>query len=192
MAFWSSMGVAFRDILTAPWDPGLWWQLLPVLFLWFLLEIYLNRHKEEELGWNSALGNAISLFWIVLAAMQPLFFHSQYERFMLGRFVVLGLILLYAIFAGFVAFTHSFGKRTSYVLCYPTVMYYLATFAILWGHKALALNAYVLIAFVLLWFVVVGLRFLFFWMIPQAPDESESEPPRVEQSGSPEQPMKRI
>ncbi len=169
MAFLPSLWHAFAEIFRAPFlGQHLWWQLGPVLVLWLIVEIYLDCHKGERLGWNTALGNAISLFWISLAAMQPLFTVPVGESFPYGRFFAILPILAYALFVGYVSFSHVFGERVTYALAYPTIVYYLCVFAILWGNKALDVNRYVLLAAALLFGVVYGLRWLFFWLLPDA------------------------
>lgn len=177
MSFFMNLWVAFKDILRAPLTVNLWWQLLPVLVLWVAIEIYLDRHKHEELGWNSALGNGISLFWISVSSMQPLFVKNQLS-FPWATFFVLLLVLAYSLFIIYISFTHKLRSRLGYELAYPTVIYYLAIFTILWGHRALNMNLYVLIMFVVLFIVVWGVRWVFFWLLPDAP---ESEEPLTEE-----------
>lgn len=173
MAFWSSLGVALLDIIKAPFTMNLWWQLLPVLMLWIAIEVYLDWHKNERLGWNSALGNGISLFWITVASMQPLFARSQYEPFHWGTFIALLLILCYALFVMYISFMHKLRSHLSYELAYPTIIYYLAVFSILWGHGALPMNLYVLVMAIVLFGAVFGLRWLVFWLLPDAPPSDE-------------------
>ncbi len=175
MSLWVNLGVALHDIVSAPFQMNLWWQLLPILMLWAALEVYLDWHKHEELGWNSALGNGISLFWIVIAAMQPLFTRTAHEPFRVGVFFLLLCFLTYAVFIIYVSFLHKLSSQLIYQLAYPTIIYYLAVFSILWGYKALNLNRYVLIVFVLLFGVVVAVRWLIFWILPDAPDDEVGE-----------------
>ena len=46
--------------------------------------------------------------------------------------------------------THVFGENSTFLLASPTITYYLCIFAVLWGSSALAVNKYILLAFVLL------------------------------------------
>ncbi len=176
MVFWLSLGQAFKEVwLAFTLKPHLWWQLAPVLALWLLLEVYLSRHKREELGWNSALANAITLFWITLAAVQPLFTRPLGEPFPWRAFLLLCLILLYALFLTYASFAHAFRPATIYRLASPVVVHFLSLFAILWGNRVLAVNRYVLLAVLLLWLLVLGLRWLLFWLLPEARHERERE-----------------
>lgn len=177
MAFFLSLWYGFKEIFKVPFtshNSALWWQLVPIILLWFILEIYFDSHKHEKLGWNTALGNSISLFWISLAATQPLFRVTIGEHFSWSRFLAIVPILLYALFTGYISFTHKFTPQVIYSLAYPTIIYYLATFAILWGNSALEVNRYVLIAFFLLFFIVYGVRYLFFWLLPDSKSDDLS------------------
>ncbi len=169
-----SVWVAMKEVLGTPFrGHHLWWQLAPIFLLWVVLEIYFDRHKHEELGWNTALGNAITLFWISISGMQQLFNHRPNEPFLWSNAFMVALIMLYALFVTYISFGHKLGARVTYVLAYPTIIYYLSMFAIFWGYKALAVNKYILLVFVLFFLVVWGARWLFFWLLPEASDANE-------------------
>ncbi len=164
MAFWPSLSHAFLEVFAAPFKAQLWWQLLPLLVLWVVVELYLGFRRGEELGWNTALGNAISLFWMVLAATQPLFHRAPVSPFPYDRFFLLLGIIAYALFLGYASFMHRFSSRVTYAFAAPSVVFFLAFFAVLWGNGALALNRWVLLAVFLLWLFVLGARWFFFWL----------------------------
>lgn len=169
MAFFLSVWVAVKEILSAPFRGAhLWWQLTPIFLLWIVLEIYFARYKHEELGWNTALGNAITLFWIGVSSMQQLFLRKIGEAFLWGNAAMVFLIIAYASFVAYISFGHKLGARTTYILAYPTIIYYLSFFAVIWGYKALEVNKYIIIAFVLLFFLVWGVRWTLFLALPEA------------------------
>ena len=51
-------------------SPEILWTILPLLSTAFFLELYFGRYKTEELGWNSAFGNCISLIWVTTALVR--------------------------------------------------------------------------------------------------------------------------
>jgi len=66
--------IGFKEIFLAPSkDPSIWWLLAPIILFWLITEIYFGRHKQERLGWNTALGNGLSMFWIVIISFKVLF-----------------------------------------------------------------------------------------------------------------------
>lgn len=53
----------FREIALTPFNhPELLPTLLPIIGGAIIIELYFGKHTEEELGWNTAVGNAV--IWI--------------------------------------------------------------------------------------------------------------------------------
>ncbi len=53
------------EILVSPWlARNTFWFILSIIFIVILIDLYFGRYKSEEIGWNTAFGNSISLFWI--------------------------------------------------------------------------------------------------------------------------------
>ncbi len=75
-------------IITSPVrNPDMLWMLVPLLATLIFMEFYFGRYKDEELGWNTAYGNAL-----VLAFVSIDLFRNVYEP--------LQLSVLDAIFSG--------------------------------------------------------------------------------------------
>ena len=60
-------------LLTEAWryDEALW-MVLPFIIILVLIHLYFGRNRSEELGWNTAFGNAISLFWVCVLLIRSL------------------------------------------------------------------------------------------------------------------------
>jgi hypothetical protein len=55
------------DILEQPFlSTDMLWILLPLLATLFLIELYFGRYRKESLGWNSAVGNSLVLFFVAV------------------------------------------------------------------------------------------------------------------------------
>ena len=94
----------FKEIFAAPFkDWSVFWLLAPILVLWIVLEIYFDTHKKETLGWNTALGNGISMFWITANLMRYLFSENM-ANFSWTKFITIMLVLVYAVFVSTIAF----------------------------------------------------------------------------------------
>ncbi len=67
--FWSNAVLPqLKDLIQTPLtNPDILWTILPLLGIAFSLELYFGRYKTEELGWNTAFGNTISLLWVTTA-----------------------------------------------------------------------------------------------------------------------------
>ena len=65
---------AFSAILASPFkELSVWWYLTPIFILWLVLEVYFGKYKKEKLGWNTSLGNGITLTWINIESIRFLF-----------------------------------------------------------------------------------------------------------------------
>jgi len=51
-------------------DWSVMWLLAPIFLFWIVLEIYFDKHKKEALGWNTALGDGLSLFWVAITCVK--------------------------------------------------------------------------------------------------------------------------
>jgi len=168
MAFFNELINRFELILNAPFqDLSVWWVLFPVILFWITLELYFGKHKSEELGWNTALGNGISLTWITLTLMKFLFDNSL-ERFTWPKFILVFLIMIYGFFIAYISFMHKFKSKVTFKLASPSPVYYLASIAILWSYGSLIIDFYLVIALILLYFIILGLLKLIKKLMPNA------------------------
>ncbi|MFH1590976.1 MAG: hypothetical protein ABIC95_03530 [archaeon] len=173
MSFWLEMWEAFKHILAAPFkDLSVFWLLAPILILWIIMEVYFDMHKREELGWNTALGNGISMFWIGVSVMRHIF-ENQMTAFTWPRFSALVIILSYGLFITIISFKHTFKAKVVFLLASPSAIYYLSTIAILWGYGSLTLSWMVLLDLFLLFCIIVGIELLFRKFMPEAQNDGD-------------------
>ncbi len=150
-----NLWAAFLEILRSIFhDLSILWFLGPILLFWLLLEVYFSRYKKEELGWNTALGNGLSVFWILIISIKYLFENGM-EKFEWPKFIALVLILFYAIFIIINSFEHKLNAKVSFLLASPTIVYYLSGIAILWTFGGLKITIWVLIDLILCYGLVL-------------------------------------
>ena len=162
-------------------DVSLWWYLAPVILLWLALEIYFGKYKKEQLGWNTSLGNAVTLTWISVESMRFLF-DTQPSNFWL-RFSLIIAVLLYAILIIYFSFSHKISPKATYTLASPNATYFLCMVTILWGHGVLVLTPWVLLDL----FILYILLLIFFWIVKKVMPEAKKEreaPPDMGMGGS--------
>ncbi|MFA5406763.1 MAG: type II CAAX endopeptidase family protein [Candidatus Nanoarchaeia archaeon] len=89
------------SIIIAPFtNPGMLWIVTPLLISMTLMQLYFGRHRQEELGWNTAFGNSIALIFVSINLLQ--FISNQYGFSALNPFapvtnklyLVIGLALV--------------------------------------------------------------------------------------------------
>ncbi|MFB6241829.1 MAG: hypothetical protein ABEJ36_03445 [Candidatus Nanosalina sp.] len=115
---WST-GVRERllEFIYAPLNnPELVPNLLPLIMGAFIMELYFGKHKKEDLGWNTALGNAV--IWmstgISLIIAEQLSTPELY-----AAYVLIGV----GFFAGFMDFFHIWPTTIGWVVSSSAVVY---------------------------------------------------------------------
>jgi len=94
-----------QELAITPWQhKEIFWTVLPLLITAFFIEVYFGRHKTEELGWNTAFANCISLLWVTTALIR--FMYEEYGSwvFLTWDFAGHTPTVLLIIFLGFWAF----------------------------------------------------------------------------------------
>ena len=95
---WINILSGFKEIFSAPFkDTSIWWLLTPIILFWLILEVYFGMYKGEKLGWNTALGNGLNLFWIVVISLKALFTQGL-ELFSIDKLIVVIFIAVYSAF----------------------------------------------------------------------------------------------
>jgi len=107
------------------------------------LVMFEDSAKNEELGWNTALGNGLSVFWVLIISLKYLF--DSKENFEWMKFFALLVIMFYAVFIIINSFSHKLKEKASFLLASPTITYYLSAVAILWTYGKLEITMWVLI-----------------------------------------------
>lgn len=175
MSFLNTLGLgmlkAFNEIIRAPFkDISVWWVLAPVFILWIILEVYFAKHKNENLGWNTALGNGISLAWITVTLMKFLF-EDKMENFTWPKFALVFTIMCYGFFIAYISFKHKFDKKTTFLLASPSPIYFLSSIAILWSYGVLIINSYVFLDLLIMYPIIVGFFALIRKYTPEATED---------------------
>lgn len=158
MAIIQNLLQAYIDIFKPIFvNPSLIWYIAPIIIFWFVLEIYFSLHKSQELGWNTVLGNGLSLFWVSLAAIKFLFDEGNFSWI---KLIVLLLMLICAFFLILDSFSKRAMKNIAFLLASPTTIYFLSGVAVIWTYGDLEITWWVLLALMLFYLLILLVTFL--------------------------------
>jgi hypothetical protein len=138
------------------------WAVLPLILILVLIHLYFGRHKTEQLGWNSAFGNSISLLWICVILVK-LFFtqHSLHDvsvdPLVFQKSILLGLLLIWVFVQLVFNFFHTIPKRFAFVLSSADSVYILAYILISIIAGRIMVDKHGVLAAVVLFCVMVGI-----------------------------------
>lgn len=170
---WQELGNAFLEIFKAPFkEPSSLWVIVPLFLIWAVLVIYFDLHKKEKLGWNTALGNGLTLCWITLDLVRHLFLVKPDD--IIFRFGLLLVILAYSIFIMYISFAHKIKSKFTFALSGPTPIYFLAIYAVMWGYNAIKVTWWVLLAMILLFLFIILIVFLLKKILPESMEDMSS------------------
>ena len=114
----------FVEIVLTPWiDKQLLWLVIPLFVILIFTQLYFGRNKTEILGWNTAFGNTISLFWITVLlvrfTLEPLTVTQiTINELFAGRlkieFILIGILALWTILLSFSDYFHALPKKLAF------------------------------------------------------------------------------
>ncbi|MBD3249893.1 hypothetical protein GF336_07640 [Candidatus Woesearchaeota archaeon] len=165
------------ELIRAPVDHSeLLWIVIPLAATLVLMELYFGRYKEEELGWNTAVGNSMILIFVAMDLFRHLWEHTidpnilnilltHTTKTILILFLALGsLWLLIADFFHFLPKSIAFMLSSSIpikVIAYVTIVLVYTNIPFDWGTLAasVALFAILFVIFKLIqFFIPISIR----------------------------------
>lgn len=177
MSFISELGQGILAVIKSPFlDLTALWVLGPILLLWVVLVVYFDKYKKEKLGWNTALGNGISMFWISVMLMRHVFEQGLDQSFAALKIISLGLVIIYALFISIISFKHSLSSNTVFLLASPTPIYFFSAAAVVVAYDALTLNLYTIIGLVIVFIGILVLNLIIGHFVPEDPKDTTNDP----------------
>lgn len=147
--------------------PEVLWMVLPLFISTVFIGFYFGRHKTEELGWNTAFGNTISLLWVTTGLVRFLYEKTgSWDVFLHpGEFypvvaIVVGLGI-WGLILAFFNYYHTLPKLVSFFISSSVPVNITALLAIVIIVGEIPVTLYSLsAAFFLFVAIAMGLAFL--------------------------------
>ncbi len=161
------------EIIEAPFRHGqMLWMLVPLLGTIIFMEFYFGRYKEEELGWNTAFGNALVLMYVAI----DLFRHSYEPLGITIREAITSgepKIIIAIVIAGFalllllIDFFHFLPKKIAYAISSPLYINLIAFLGVIVVYaNAIPLDWTTLAACVVILGIFTLIAEIIYWIVP--------------------------
>ncbi|MCL6500519.1 MAG: hypothetical protein K6T16_00600 [Candidatus Pacearchaeota archaeon] len=161
------------------------WILLPLLITLFLMELYFGRYTKAELGWNSAVGNSLVLFFVGMNLSSYLYSKNMLVGFTDVPVTLLDVasqktfiafvIVIESVFLVVLNFFRLVSKRFAFGISSELILNYIGVISIIAVYSDLPLDLLSLSAVIFIFIVLV----LFFWVLraiePKVKPEEEEE-----------------
>lgn len=162
-----------KNFLIAPFIyHGMLWMAIPLIINFLTMEFYFARYKTDELGWNTATGNSLVLFFVFLDTIRQIY--SEYNwnfLFQENLSIALPAVLLVG-FLGLFLFVLNFfreiPKSVAFFISSALTINYIAYFAVYAVYTEAQLGIHDLIAIAILFLLLMVLFWIFKMVFPEA------------------------
>lgn len=134
----SPIGIRALEILAAPFiDSDIAWSIAPLLFALVTIQMYFGKYKTEQLGWNTAFGNTISLMWVTAILLR--FIHERSGGLInslkiieIRGYVILVIVLaVFTFLISILEFNHKLPRKYAFLVSSALPINLLAFFSII-------------------------------------------------------------
>lgn len=137
-------------------NPDMLWLLVPLILNLVLLEFYFSRHRHEELGWNTAYGNALVLIFIAVMLAKHLSEQGTIYTDQV-KFAIVLIVILVGVSLTIIDYFHWLPKNVAFKISSKIPINYLALVAIVLVYTDLPVDSITASGFV---GVLIGLLVL--------------------------------
>lgn len=128
--FIESVYPRFIELLKEPFkNPDAIWLVVPLIIVLIFMQAYFGKHREEELGWNTAFGNSISLIFVGAGLLKFIYYDYGLINYRLVeiatspvvpyKLIIVAVVLLQALCLLFLDFFHALPKRIAFFFSSP-------------------------------------------------------------------------
>ena len=114
-------------------QPELLPTVLPLIIGVFVIELYFGKHENEELGWNTAVGNSIS--WMSTGIILLITTETSPQE----RYATYGIIGAGA-FLGYLDFYHKLSDTVAFIVSSSGIVYTLAYISVIMIKTSMPVN----------------------------------------------------
>lgn len=175
---WYFTKARLTELITAPYYyPDMIWMVLPLVVTLIIMQFYFGRYREEELGWNTAVGNTLVLFFIALDLLRHVYNQPPAD---ILNFIIYPVQTIVSLLVGFEAmalfyadFFRFLPKRLAFFISSPLPVNLTAYVAMTIVYSNIPANIYTLYAAFVLFailFVIIHILQLFIHFAWKAPE----------------------
>lgn len=171
----------FLEIIGTPFDtPDIGWVLIPLLLTILMMELYFGHYSEEELGWNTAVGNSLVLIFVSVDLLRHLYGNMHFLTADLSSLPFFAKTIIALVIAGlalfmlFSDFFHILPKKVAFAVSATLPVNLLAVFSIILVYGNLPLDAYTILICIVLYVLLLLLFLGIQKSIPKAKKPAEA------------------
>ena len=161
----------FLEVLTAPFKhTDMLWIAVPLVLTIFLTELYFSRYKAEQLGWNSAFGNALVLLFVAVDMFRFLYNHDMLSVMTLKLALAITVAIM-AILISMLNFLHLIPESLAYGMSSKLPMNFVAYIGLILIYSNIPADFITLLASALLLVVFSALIITMRSLVPSSVED---------------------
>lgn len=165
----------FIEIVLAPaHNKDMIWILAPLLATLLLMELYFDRYKGEELGWNTAFGNSLVLIFVSVDIIKFLHTNDMLSYVTIKSALAIAVILL-GLSLTILSFFHSLPKELAFGLTSRLPINLITYLTVVIVYADIIIDVYTAIASVLFAVIAGVLLKLISLIVPESGEIPELE-----------------
>ncbi|RJQ18140.1 hypothetical protein C4573_00265 [Candidatus Woesearchaeota archaeon] len=137
------------DFITAPLHvPNMLWIITPLIASILLMEFYFGRYSQEELGWNTAIGNSLILIFVgidllrrIYGDINPLTVNIS-ELIIVKKTIIAMVVIAGSFLLTFTEFFHMLPKKFAFLVSSHLPINLIACFSIILVYADMPLDIY--------------------------------------------------
>ena len=164
------------EILSSPFNfKEMLFILIPLLVVLLVIELYFGKYRYEKLGWNTAVGNSLVLFFVGMNLLNFLYTNDLLFQAH-SRTALAFVVVIESIFLMLINFFHIFPKEASFNISSALVINYIGAASIIMVYAAIPFDYFTFAAFIVIFSIMfLLLKFLQSFETPVVPKMSVGE-----------------
>jgi hypothetical protein len=126
-------------------DPSMLWEVIPLMLDVIIMELYLIRHRDEELSWESSLSHSLILVYVGMNLLHYLSLQYNFSLFD-PRLLIALIILSVGCGLAYLNYFHKLPKKILFGFSSVLPINYIAFLGTIYVHGFLRLDFTTLIA----------------------------------------------
>jgi len=114
--------IRILEILLVPYiHREVLWTVAPLIFALVMIQMYFGKYKTEQLGWNTAYGNTISLMWVTAILLKYLsdtqgLIYAWNTMELRGYLIMIVALGLFTLILAILNFEHLIPKKLAFLI----------------------------------------------------------------------------
>lgn len=149
------------EIVNAPLtNKEMLFTLIPLITVLFVIELYFGRYKYEKLGWNTAVGNSLALFFVGMNLLD--FLYTREMLFVMQeKTIVAFIVVVESVFLLIINFFHIAPKEFAFGITSPLILNFIGSASIIIVYSDIPIDQYTFVAFFALFIaLILTIKFL--------------------------------